>query len=415
MTTWNEMRGANLAAWRKRHGMRQADLAARVGVSRATVGCWERNDRAPSAEQIEALHQVADALAGELRGRLAAQEIDAPSRFEVGEGVGLASKDDATVVTLDMRGAQLVCDDATLADLASDVRARGVDVDAPKLDPYTTTIDWQSWAVDRDGQRGISLRAMVNAGLYSHYRDAVAALRAHGLAFAEIAAEGEHAGRIPSDHLLTLKDAQRLAARAQTETGRRVLDLIIEHHDEFQALLRGDREAHARLADAQPAPETPDDPVMAILAAAAETRRAQLAHEQRLAALEHQMARASAQVADVVEVVEDMREQQLADGEVYVGALADQHGWLTEAGNGYTRAVLRSLELAGAKGHTRQIRRAAHHEGKAYHDVWVISAQGARLWRDQIRPEWEGLAEDGVMTLPGKMRCFVHLRGGGEA
>lgn len=394
-TTWNDERGANLANWRKRNGMTQVGLGNMVGVSKSTISAWERNERAPSPEQIEALHAVADELAERIRGRLAAHELNASG------GDAPASDDDAVLTE-------------RMVDAA---RNNGVEAAAPKLDPYTATIDWQAlvWSGEVDGQpaRGVSLRAMVEAGLYSRFEDAEAAVERGDYRVLRVTRKS---GGRPGREILfaDVREAQRYALRARTEVGAQIAELILDHHDEFQRLLRGDRDAHERLADAQPnpAPETPDDPVMAILAAAAETRRAQLAQEARLAALEHQMARASAQVADVVDVVEDMREQQLADGEVYVGALADQHGWLTEAGNGYTRAVLRSLELAGARGHTRQIRRAAHHEGRAYHDVWVISAQGARLWRDQIRPEWEGLAEDGVVTLPGKMRCFVHLRGG---
>ena len=247
----------------------------------------------------------------------------------------------------------------------------------------------------------------------------MAALRAHGLAFAEIAAEGEHAGRIPSDHLLTLKDAQRLAARAQTETGRRVLDLIIEHHDEFQALLRGDREAHARLADAQPAPETPDDPVMAILAAAAETRRAQLAHEQRLAALEHQMAHATTRLASV-DAIHDAR--TLRPGEVYLSAVARHHGWLTSGGHAYPLAVRLSLACAGRPDYgVRRVMVPSPHAEQADVEALVISQDGLMWWRDHVRPWYEGQAVAGQVRIEptdaardaGMTRgCNVHLRGG---
>ena len=422
MTTWNEMRGANLANWRKRNGMRQVDLGDKVGVGKSTISAWERNERAPKPEQIEALHAVADELA-----RTRPQE-DAPSRWEVGEGVGAsagdaaASDDDAHVIVIDTRGVRLVADDAVLVERVTDAaRGNGVDLDAPQPYPYTTTIDWQRWAVEVDGVRGISLRAMVEAGLYTHYRDAVAALRGHGIQSAEISASSARSGPAPSDHLLTLKDAQRLAARAQTPTGRAILDLIIEHHEEFQRLLAGDADAHERLADAQPsaAHETPADPVMAMLAAAAETRRAQLAHESRLAALEHQMAHATTRLASV-DAIHDAR--TLRPGEVYLSAVARHHGWLTSGGHAYPLAVRLSLACAGRPDYgVRRVMVPSPHAGQADVEALVISQDGLMWWRDHVRPWYEGQAVAGQVRIEptdaardaGMTRgCNVHLRGG---
>lgn len=114
--------------------------------------------------------------------------------------------------------------------------------------PYATTIDWKLFIVETvDGQRGISLRQLVEVGgLYEHMRDAVSSLKSSGLSFAEFTAKpsGAQGGRPSNDYLMDLRTAQRFCARVQTPVGQQILDLILDHHDEFQKLLAEIGRAH---------------------------------------------------------------------------------------------------------------------------------------------------------------------------
>lgn len=78
--------------------------------------------------------------------------------------------------------------------------------------PSDTTIDWQAFFYDEDGVRGISLRAMVGAGLYARMDHAVRALRASGLGFCTVRCENPSGtGRPIEDHIMTLQEAQFFA------------------------------------------------------------------------------------------------------------------------------------------------------------------------------------------------------------
>jgi transcriptional regulator with XRE-family HTH domain len=57
-------RGPFIAAWRQAVGLRQADLAAAIGVSRVTVAYWE-SGRTPTERHLRALFRtLADAMDG---------------------------------------------------------------------------------------------------------------------------------------------------------------------------------------------------------------------------------------------------------------------------------------------------------------------------------------------------------------
>lgn len=115
--------------------------------------------------------------------------------------------------------------------------------------PYHTTIDWQRFVVEIDGQRGISLRRLVEVGgLYEQMSHAARALRSSGLGFCPVQ-DRSSGGRPANDYLLDFRDAVAFAAKAQTDVGRTILDLLISHHAEFQKLLDGDAEAIGKLAD----------------------------------------------------------------------------------------------------------------------------------------------------------------------
>jgi transcriptional regulator with XRE-family HTH domain len=47
--------GEKIKQFRLNKGMKQSDLAEKSGVSRVAIGNYERNDRSPGMEQIEAI------------------------------------------------------------------------------------------------------------------------------------------------------------------------------------------------------------------------------------------------------------------------------------------------------------------------------------------------------------------------
>src|SRR5690606_38782604 len=129
------------------------------------------------------------------------------------------------------------------------------DEEDARTSAYPAQVDWQAFVVEHDGVRGISLRKLVDAGLYSQYSHAVRALNSSGFDVTE-AKDKSSGGRPPTEHIITnLNDAQRFCVRAHTAVGDQIADLIIAHHGEFQALLNGDARAHAKIAAAAPAPQ----------------------------------------------------------------------------------------------------------------------------------------------------------------
>ena len=227
------------------------------------------------------------------------------------------------------------------------------------------TIDWTTFVYEGDEVRGISLRAMVEAGLYEQMGHAVRALRRANLSFSPVQEESS-GGRPSTDYVLTLQDAKRFAARARTEVGLRILDVIIEHHDEFQRVLSGDPEATARVREHRRASSAPaEDPLLAQLEAMARMRREALAREARLEAVEASLG-----------ALEEERRRRLADRENR--ALAPEpevgpaelplrarvnrlvRGWAYEHGGDYQAAYNELYREYRDRYHTDLKARAAH-------------------------------------------------------
>lgn len=227
------------------------------------------------------------------------------------------------------------------------------------------TIDWTAFLYEGDEARGISLRAMVEAGLYEQMGHAVRALRRANLSFSPVQEESS-GGRPSTDYVLTLQDAKRFAARARTEVGLRILDVIIEHHDEFQRVLSGDPEATARVREHRRASSAPaEDPLLAQLEAMARMRREALAREARLEAVEASLG-----------ALEEERRRRLADRENR--ALAPEpevgpaelplrarvnrlvRGWAYEHGGDYQAAYNELYREYRDRYHTDLKARAAH-------------------------------------------------------
>jgi len=58
--------GRRIVARRERRGWKQAELAARLGVTRDQLGKWERGRNAPSLEDLAALSEVLEATLEQL-------------------------------------------------------------------------------------------------------------------------------------------------------------------------------------------------------------------------------------------------------------------------------------------------------------------------------------------------------------
>lgn len=121
-----------------------------------------------------------------------------------------------------------------------------------KTEEATTTIDWAALVeeVEIDGEirRGVRLRALVDLGLYGKFQDAEKALQNADLVFFTLTVKNAGRGRPSKDYLLEgIRSVQKFCARAKTDVGNQILGVIIDHHDEFQALLEGDRGAWERL------------------------------------------------------------------------------------------------------------------------------------------------------------------------
>lgn len=49
---------ARIAAWREHAKMSQADIGRRLGLTRQSVGAWERGESPPTQENLEALARL---------------------------------------------------------------------------------------------------------------------------------------------------------------------------------------------------------------------------------------------------------------------------------------------------------------------------------------------------------------------
>jgi transcriptional regulator with XRE-family HTH domain len=68
--------GGLIAARRRQAGLSQADLAARIGVRRATVSSWEADRASPRGHKMTALTEALSLTADELGNAILAEETD---------------------------------------------------------------------------------------------------------------------------------------------------------------------------------------------------------------------------------------------------------------------------------------------------------------------------------------------------
>jgi transcriptional regulator with XRE-family HTH domain len=287
----DRLRAARLALKAK-----QDDLSALWGLSnRQVVSDWERDRQpipdevVPKIEQLEGwaaaggtLDAVREEIAKIKDAELAAQIERAHSKATSWQAMG------SRPVPLIEQPAQLTLEGAAPTTPAPRPVPAAA---APSPDPYTT-INWESFVVELDGVRGISLRELVErGGLYSKIEHAVRALLRSGLDF--YSSEVKVAmGRPRKEYLFrNVNDAIEFCIIAASPTAHQIRRLLMAHHLEFQRLITGDAGAKERLADAQAtheriaaAPPAPAlSPTMVALQAAME-------HEAKIIQLQHDVA-----------------------------------------------------------------------------------------------------------------------------
>ena len=287
----DRLRAARLALKAK-----QDDLSALWGLSnRQVVSDWERDRQpipdevVPKIEQLEGwaaaggtLDAVREEIAKIKDAELAAQIERAHNKATTWQAMG------SRPVPLIEQPAQLTLEGA--APTPRPVPAAA----AASPDPYTTTIDWQAFVVEVDGNRGVSLRELVKAGLYARYEDAASAACNAGMEVFTVHPKNAARGRPGQDMLICgWRDAQKFCMRARTPVGEKIAELILDHHEEFQRLITGDAGAEQRLADAQATHDRIEaqaaaDPLLGSLLALAQVRQVQLDQTARIEALERE-------------------------------------------------------------------------------------------------------------------------------
>jgi hypothetical protein len=275
---------------------KQDDISALWELSnRQVISDWERgravvpDEMLPKIEQLEtwaAAGGKLDAVRAEIARvkdrELAAQIERAHNKATSWQAMG------SRPVPLIERPAQLTLEGAALDSSRAAVKSAPVEPAAAAApDPYTTTIDWQAFVVEVDGNRGVSLRELVKAGLYASYQMALAAAQAAGLRGFQCEIKNSTRGRPGADLIMPdVRAVQKFCVRSRTPVGEQIADLILDHHAELQRLIAGDADAHQRLADVQPpapAPAPALSPMMVALQAAME-------HEAKIIQLQHDVA-----------------------------------------------------------------------------------------------------------------------------
>lgn len=84
--------GAVILAARRKAGLRQHDIAARVGVSKPSVWAWEHNRSTPTDDKLEKLAEVLDIPLNNLRASrfMAHEMIIARCRSEIAAALSVA-------------------------------------------------------------------------------------------------------------------------------------------------------------------------------------------------------------------------------------------------------------------------------------------------------------------------------------
>lgn len=257
------------------------------------------------------------------------------------------------------------------------------------------TIEWERFAYRGEDASGISLRAMVDAGLYAEMRYAVDALARADIISAVVTAESA-SGRPREDHILSLKDAQRFAARTRTPVGERILDLIIEHHADFQRLLDGDEEVQARVEEHKSTIRRSPQPtnIQILLEAVkglADLEAKQLEHERKLDAVMASL------------------DQSLKPGERSAESLARMAGWKTKNGNFHAGAVhlIRKLENCQLGEHYRLQKHWDEMSGQVV-DTHVYLPAFVTNFREAWREQYQNGAKEFYIANPHGPGAHVH-------
>lgn len=133
--------------------------------------------------------------------------------------------------------------DEVRAELVLPERAPKAELSAEPSELRDVTISWEQFAVEHEGETYLSLRKMVEVGgLYASFWAAKRALERCGLTFSTTLQKST-GGRPAEDCLMGWKDAQRFAAQSGTEVGMQIAAVIVDHHNEYQAIRAGDVEA----------------------------------------------------------------------------------------------------------------------------------------------------------------------------
>ena len=110
-----------------------------------------------------------------------------------------------------------------------------------------TIIDWKQFWYDDGEVKGISLRAMVGAGLYGRMDHAVRALENSGLEFSPVKGKTPGGGRPSRDCILSLYNAKVFCLIAQTDMAKKIRAVFIECEEDIMKMAEGTAEEKERL------------------------------------------------------------------------------------------------------------------------------------------------------------------------
>jgi transcriptional regulator with XRE-family HTH domain len=354
----------DLTDLRTRLGLSREDLAAKLGVTPSAVGKWERGVTFPSGRRLKALYDLDEAH---------------------GESITSAPQPEPVL---------------TLHEYMDRTTQPIPQVITEALNPQTVTIDWQALVGEHQGIRGVSLRHLVELGLYAAYRDAeVALVKGEFLRSTQkLSHTAENGGRPGSDYIITdLRAVQRFCSRARTEMGTRILDVILDHHDELQAMLAGDEQAEARHEQAKSQAPPSADPLDA-LASMIEQMRSQRDAIEAQAKRQQQLEEKTEQV---VQLARRLETTPLA-GERSAYQVAEEAGVKSNTGRPHSSAVVALIAELGL-----------HKEGLAWQVPCEISGKIADTWRvnsagaAKLKYTLAQLAKQGVVLEDGRTRFTV--------
>jgi transcriptional regulator with XRE-family HTH domain len=296
-----------------------------------------------------------------------------------------------------------LCDETpkvTPVDVVDDERAVGWMWQASP-NPQEVTIDWQALVSTHQGVRGVSLRHLVELGLYGKYQDAAQALERDARNFThavKLSSRTGERGPLSEDFILTnLRAVQRFCSSARTEMGARILDVILDHHDELQAMLAGDEQAKARHEQAKNQAPPSADPLDA-LASMIEQMRSQRDAIEAQAKRQQQLEEKTEQV---VQLARRLETTPLA-GERSAYQVAEEAGVKSNTGRPHSSAVVALIAELGL-----------HKEGLAWQVPCEISGKIADTWRvnsagaAKLKYTLAQLAKQGVVLEDGRTRFTV--------